>query len=140
MREIIRYELKDIEETAKKFLESTNPYKKFAFYGHMGSGKTTFIKAICKLLGVNENIVNSPTFTIINEYLSIDNYIIYHCDLYRIKSIEELYEIGIEDYLYNENYLFIEWPEIIENIMPENILKVRIEEINENIRKIVHIN
>jgi len=139
MIEIITYKKEDISIAAKKFLKETSPYKKFAFYGNMGSGKTTFIKAICKILGVDENIVNSPTFTIINEYKTFDNnIIIFHCDFYRIKTLDELYNIGFEEYLYNnEHYLFIEWPEIIENILPEDVLKVQIKEIDENKRMII---
>lgn len=140
MKEIITYEINDIEKAAKKFIKETTPYKKFAFYGKMGSGKTTLIKKICKFMGVDENIVNSPTFTIINEYQTNSGDIIYHCDLYRIKTLDELYNIGFEEYLYNDNYLFIEWPEIAESIYPENILKIRIEEINEKKRKIIQSN
>lgn len=140
MKEIITYEINDIEKAAKKFIKETTPYKKFAFYGKMGSGKTTLIKKICKFMGVDENIVNSPTFTIINEYQTNSGDIIYHCDLYRIKTLDELYNIGFEEYLYNDNYLFIEWPEIAESIYPENILKIRIEEINEKTRKIIQSN
>lgn len=140
MKEIITYEINDIEKAAKKFIDETTPHKKFAFYGKMGSGKTTLIKKICKFMGVDENIVNSPTFTIINEYQTNSGDIIYHCDLYRIKTLDELYNIGFEEYLYNDNYLFIEWPEIAENIYPENILKIIIEEINEKTRKIIQSN
>lgn len=140
MKEIITYQINDIEKAAKKFLEEITPYNKFAFYGKMGAGKTTFIKKICKLLGVNEDTVNSPTFTIINEYQTNSGNIIYHCDLYRIKTLDELYNIGFEEYLYDDNFLFIEWPEIAESIYPENILKIKIEEIDQKTRKIMQLN
>ncbi len=137
MKEIIINNIEEIDKKANEFIELTGDYKKYAFYGKMGSGKTTFIKAICKNLGIDENVVNSPTFTIINEYIGKNDLKVYHIDLYRIKVIEELYNIGIEEYLYSdEAYVFIEWPEIIENILDNNTLRIKIEEITEGVRKI----
>ena len=133
------YNIKNISETAKQFLNLTSGAKKFAFYGKMGAGKTTFIIALCKELGAVD-IVNSPTFTIINEYRTENGSAIYHLDFYRIKSPDELLAIGIEDYFYEDVYSFIEWPEKAENILPNDIIKVYIEEIDENKRELkIHI-
>lgn len=107
----------------------------YCFYGKMGAGKTTFIKSICEELGVKENI-NSPTFSIINEYEAKDGKIIYHFDCYRINKIEEAINIGAEDYLNNGNLCFIEWPENIEKILPENYIRVEIEEVEDGIRMV----
>ena len=133
------YNIENISETAKQFLDSTRGYKKFAFYGKMGAGKTTFIIALCKQLGAID-VVNSPTFTIINEYQTSNGSIIYHLDFYRIKSPDELLAIGIEDYFYEDVYSFIEWPEKAEKILPQNIVKVNIKEIDKNKRELeIHI-
>ena len=100
----------------------------FAFYGKMGAGKTTFIKALCKLLGV-EDEVNSPTFAIINEYRSQTTAeLIYHFDFYRIKKLEEVYDLGYEDYFYSGALCFIEWPELVEELLPLDAKKVTITE------------
>ncbi len=98
----------------------------FALYGKMGAGKTTFIQSICKSLG-SEDIVTSPTFAIINEYNRPNLSVIFHFDFYRIEDIEEAFDLGYEDYIYSGNYCFIEWPEMIESLLPENIVKVEIE-------------
>lgn len=97
----------------------------FAFYGKMGAGKTTFIKAICKALGVKDN-VNSPTFTLINEYSSNRGFPIYHFDFYRINKLSEAYDIGAEEYFAGNGLCLIEWPEKIEEILPEDVIKVTI--------------
>ena len=111
----------------------------YAFYGAMGAGKTTFIKAICKELGV-EDEVTSPTFAIVNEYQPTITHhstpIIYHFDFYRIKRIEEAYDIGFEDYLDSGNLCFIEWPELIEELLPENTTRVTIREAEDGSRVI----
>ena len=131
--------LKYISEIAKQFINLTKGYKKFAFYGKMGVGKTTFIIALCKELGAVD-IVNSPTFTMINEYLTDAGTPIYHLDFFRIKSVEELFDIGFEDYLYEDVYCFIEWPEKGEEILSDDIVKVFIEEIDKNKRQLkIHI-
>ncbi|NSW95714.1 MAG: tRNA (adenosine(37)-N6)-threonylcarbamoyltransferase complex ATPase subunit type 1 TsaE, partial [Bacteroidales bacterium] len=97
----------------------------FAFYGSLGSGKTTFIKAICKKLGVVGN-VNSPTFTVINEYKTRQNNTVYHVDLYRIKNQQELYDTGLDEYLSGESYCFIEWPDLAVSLLPPETVTIKI--------------
>ncbi len=116
--------LTDIDEAAKKFLEAVGDKRHFAFYGQMGAGKTTFIKAICEQLGTTD-IVSSPTFAIINEYASTAGRI-FHFDFYRIKNLEEAYNLGYEDYFFGDEYCFVEWPEKIKDIMPEHFTAVKI--------------
>ncbi len=118
--------LSDIDTIAKKFVENMGNRKVFAFYGEMGAGKTTFIKAICGALGVTETIT-SPTFAIVNEYEKEDGDPIFHFDFYRIKDIDEAYDFGYEDYFYSGNICFIEWPQLVEPLLPENVVKVQIE-------------
>ena len=110
---------------ARALIESFPDAKVFAFYGGMGAGKTTFIKAICAVLGVAD-IVQSPTFSIVNEYKTTAGDSIYHFDFYRIKKTGEVFDIGYEDYLYSGSYCFMEWPELIESLLPDDSVKVRI--------------
>ena len=120
--------LAEINEAAKKFIENMGDGKVFAFYGKMGAGKTTFIKAVCEELGVDD-VITSPTFAIVNEYQSAttgDS--IYHFDFYRIKKLDEVYDMGYEDYFYGGSLCFLEWPELIEELLPEDATKVSIEE------------
>ncbi|MBN2484609.1 MAG: tRNA (adenosine(37)-N6)-threonylcarbamoyltransferase complex ATPase subunit type 1 TsaE [Bacteroidales bacterium] len=123
-------QLENINRAAMDFLRTNSGYNKFAFYGAMGSGKTTFITALCKALNAID-LVSSPTFSIVNEYNTRDENVIYHFDFYRIKNPEELYDIGFEEYCRNDAWCFIEWPEKAEELIPENFLKVFIE-VNEN--------
>ena len=117
-----------IREAARQFVTTTGENTVFAFYGKMGAGKTTFIKAVCEELGV-EDVITSPTFAIVNEYRSdTTGELIYHFDFYRIKKIEEVYDMGYEDYFYSGALCFIEWPELIEELLPEEAVKVTIEE------------
>lgn len=117
-----------IREAARQFVATTGENTVFAFYGKMGAGKTTFIKAVCEELGV-EDVITSPTFAIVNEYRSdTTGELIYHFDFYRIKKIEEVYDMGYEDYFYSGALCFIEWPELIEELLPEEAVKVTIEE------------
>jgi hydrolase, P-loop family len=109
--------------------------KVFAFYGKMGAGKTTFIKALCETLGVKD-VITSPTFSLINEYTDGKGNSIYHFDFYRIKKLEEVYDMGYEDYFYSGNLCLLEWPELIEEILPENVIKVTIEEQADGTRKL----
>ncbi|MBP3471162.1 MAG: tRNA (adenosine(37)-N6)-threonylcarbamoyltransferase complex ATPase subunit type 1 TsaE [Paraprevotella sp.] len=116
-----------LHEAAREFINNMGEGTVFAFYGRMGAGKTTFIKAICECLGV-EDVINSPTFAIVNEYRSATGELIYHFDFYRIKKLEEVYDMGYEDYFYSGALCFIEWPELVEELLPEDAVKVRIEE------------
>ena len=107
----------------------------FAMYGKMGAGKTTFTKAVCECLGV-EDVINSPTFAIVNEYRSDSSELIYHFDFYRIKKLEEVYDMGYEDYFYSGALCFIEWPELVEELLPGNTVKVTIEENEDGSRTV----
>ena len=127
--------LDTIHEAAKEFVKEMGEGKVFAFYGKMGAGKTTFIKALCEVLGV-EDVITSPTFAIINEYTDGKGDPIYHFDFYRIKKLEEVYDMGYEDYFYSGNLCLLEWPELIEDILPENVIKVTIEEQPDGTRKL----
>ena len=129
-------DLDHIEEAAREFIGQMGDDTVFAFYGKMGAGKTTFIKALCKLLGV-EDEVNSPTFAIINEYRSETTAeLIYHFDFYRIKKLEEVYDLGYEDYFYSGALCFIEWPELVEELLPLDAKKVTITENGDGSRTI----
>jgi tRNA threonylcarbamoyladenosine biosynthesis protein TsaE len=110
---------------AQQLLRYSGDKKIFAFYGSMGAGKTTIIKAICESLGVVD-IVSSPTFTLVNEYKTSDGKALFHIDFYRIKKQEEVYDFGIEEYLAGESYCFMEWPELIEELLPPETVIVRI--------------
>ena len=126
--------LADINEAAKTFVENMGDGKVFAFYGKMGAGKTTFVKAVCECLGV-EDVITSPTFAIVNEYTSATTgNAIYHFDFYRIKKLEEVYDMGYEDYFYSGSLCFLEWPELIEDLLPEDAAKVTIEETEDGAR------
>jgi tRNA threonylcarbamoyladenosine biosynthesis protein TsaE len=129
-------ELLALQNAAKQLLGCFPEDRIFAFYGAMGAGKTTFIKAICRELGSQDNIT-SPTFALINEYSTGDSSVIYHFDFYRIKKMEEAYDLGYEDYIYSGNYCFIEWPEMIEPLLPEGIVEVRISEVDDGSRLVV---
>ena len=131
--EIKLHDLSALESAASEFLEQCSGKKKFAFYGNLGAGKTTFIKAVCKQLGVNSNM-SSPTFALVNEYEGRQT--VYHLDLYRLKDEEEALDMGIEHYLYSDTFCFVEWPEVIENILPAEMLKVEIA-VNGDQRTIV---
>jgi tRNA threonylcarbamoyladenosine biosynthesis protein TsaE len=122
--------LDTIHHTARQFIDQIGDRTVFAFNGKMGAGKTTFIKAICEEMGVKET-VNSPTFSIVNEYEGSGNRIIYHFDCYRINNIQEALDLGAEEYLYSGNLCFIEWSENIAPLLPDSIINVDIEE-NEN--------
>lgn len=129
-------DLDHIEDAAREFIRQMGDDTVFAFYGKMGAGKTTFIKALCKLLGV-EDEVNSPTFAIINEYRSQTTAeLIYHFDFYRIKKLEEVYDLGYEDYFYSGALCFIEWPELVEELLPSDAKKVTITESSDGSRMI----
>ena len=130
--------LKTIHQTAQKFIDQIGDRTIFAFNGKMGAGKTTFIKSICESMGVKET-VNSPTFSIVNEYEAADGRIIYHFDCYRITKIQEALDLGAEEYLYSGNLCFIEWSENIAPILPDSLVNMDIEE-GENGKRIIVIN
>ena len=125
MQEIILNNTSELAEAAKKLLHTCKDKKIFAFYGQMGAGKTTFIKSLCEALGVSGS-VSSPTFSIVNEYLSERGEKIFHFDFYRINSETEAFDMGYEDYFYSNSYCFIEWPEKIAELLPEDHVKVNI--------------
>ena len=137
---IIIQDIDHIRETAREFISQMGQAHVFAFYGKMGAGKTTFVKAICEELGVSD-VITSPTFAIINEY-SLNSQLlpltstIYHFDFYRIKKLEEVYDMGYEDYFYSGALCFIEWPELIEEILPDDAVRVSITEQNDGTRMV----
>ncbi len=119
-------DLNSIEAAAGQFVENMGDRKIFAFYGKMGAGKTTFIRAVCRKLGVEEE-VTSPSFAIVNEYKSeTSGGSIFHFDFYRIKRIEEVYDLGYEDYFYGGGINFLEWPELVEPLLPDETVRVEI--------------
>ena len=131
------FTLSEINSAAKEFIRQMGDNTVFAFYGKMGAGKTTFIKALCEELGVTDP-VNSPSFAIVNEYRSdTTGELIYHFDFYRIKKIDEVYDMGYEDYFYCGALCFIEWPELIEELLPGDTVSVTIEENPDGSRKLV---
>jgi len=129
--------LETIGDTAHDFIKQMGDNTVFAFHGKMGAGKTTFIKAICEELGV-EDVINSPTFAIINEYRSNSGELIYHFDFYRIKNEEEAFDFGYEDYFFSGSLCFIEWPERIESLLPHDTVNVIITE-TENGERLIEI-
>ena len=129
------FTLEKIHTVAKELWNQYKSYKVWAFDAAMGTGKTTFIHALCDVLGVKD-AVGSPTFSIINQYQLADGYILYHLDLYRINDEEEAIQAGIEDVLYSGEYCMVEWPEKIPTLMPDNVLTVHLETVNELKRRI----
>ncbi len=138
--ELFVQSLKDLDHAALQILTFAGNRKKFALTGEMGTGKTTLVKSICQQLGTKE-IATSPTFSIINEYAYMDalgqQSTICHIDLYRLHRIEDVINIGIEDYLYNEYYCFIEWPQLIVPLLPTDIVQVELELLENSHRKLV---
>lgn len=127
--------IETIDQAAKEFIAAMGDNTVFAFHGDMGAGKTTFIKAICNELGVDDSIT-SPTFAIVNEYRSNTGELIYHFDFYRINKTEEVYDFGYEDYFYSGSICFIEWPEKIEGLLPHDTIHVTIKELSDSSREI----
>ncbi|HLN20269.1 MAG TPA: tRNA (adenosine(37)-N6)-threonylcarbamoyltransferase complex ATPase subunit type 1 TsaE [Bacteroidales bacterium] len=133
-------EIKDkrhLHQAARQLLNNSGGKKIFAFYGSMGAGKTTIIKAVCSELGATD-IISSPTFTLVNEYRTNQGDPLYHIDFYRIKKVDEVFDFGIEEYLTGENYCFMEWPELVEMILPEDIVRIKIS-VGENEERILSI-
>lgn len=127
--------LDTITDAATEFVRQMGDNTVFAFHGEMGAGKTTFIKAICEKLGVND-IINSPTFAIINEYRSDSGELIYHFDFYRINKEEEAFDFGYEDYFYSGCICFIEWPERIESLLPHDTVHVTVKDTEDGSRRV----
>lgn len=134
MTEILIPSLDNIADAAQEFVAQMGHRSVFAFYGGMGAGKTTFIKALCQQLGVKD-AVTSPTFAIVNEYGS-DIGPIYHFDFYRIKNLAEVMDLGFDDYAYSGHLCLMEWPELIEDLLPDNTVSVHIEETDNGMRKV----
>ena len=132
----INFTLDSIRDAAKTFIQNMGSGRVYAFYGKMGAGKTTFIKALCEELGV-EDVITSPTFAIVNEYRSeTTGQLIYHFDFYRIKKIEEVYDMGYEDYFYSGALCFLEWPELIDELLPADAVKVTISQQEDGSRRL----
>ena len=129
------FSLNEINNIAKKIIEF-NPHKIVLFNGEMGAGKTTLIKSLCKELGIITNI-SSPTFSLVNEYQTITNQIVYHFDFYRLKSQSEAFDMGIDEYLYSGHWCFIEWAENIKDLIPENYSTLTISVLSDGKRQIV---
>lgn len=136
IKEIIVKDLSGLQAAAKEFLNLTSSHKLIAFYAPMGAGKTTFTTALCRELGVKEDAVSSPTFAIVNEYRIPSGESVYHFDFYRIEKAEEALDIGLFDYLDSGSLCLMEWPENIEELLPEDCLKVHIEVLPNLSRKI----
>lgn len=133
--------LDKLDWAAKQILDNLSPNRIVCFYGSMGSGKTTLIKSVCKVLGVTDTVV-SPTFALINEYTTGKGIPVYHFDFYRINKVEEVYDFGYEEYFYsNSGICLIEWPELIEELLPtEGVIKYKIDVNPDNSRTITQIN
>jgi tRNA threonylcarbamoyladenosine biosynthesis protein TsaE len=129
------YTLDKIANAAQEFAGSTGAFKVFALEGEMGAGKTTFVHALCEVAGVTD-VVSSPTFSIINQYITPDRKLIYHIDLYRLEDEEEAIQAGVEDCLYSGNTCFVEWPQKAPGIFPQATLHVTITAIDTNTRKL----
>ena len=129
------HSIEDITPAAQEFIAAMGDNTVFAFYGRMGAGKTTFIKAVCQALGVTD-VINSPTFAIVNEYLDGQGSPIYHFDFYRIKRLQEVLDIGYEDYIYSGCVCFMEWPELIEDLLPADAVRVTITQQEDGTRVI----
>ncbi len=138
MQKVIKIASLDrIDEAAKEFIAAMGDETVYAFYGEMGAGKTTFINALSRALGVEDDTTNSPSFSIINEYRSDTTAeLIYHFDLYRLESLEEAFDIGVEDYFDSGALCLLEWPERIEDILPDDTVKVTLKVLDDDSREI----
>ena len=141
--ELIIHSIDELEKVVEELLNFAGDRKILLFYGEIGAGKTTFIQRFCSYFNVAEN-VTSPTFSLANEYTFKDKkdqseQLIYHLDLYRLKNMDEAIDIGIEDYLFGNYYCLIEWPEIIEPLLPEDVVKIKIQLLDNSSRKIIFL-
>lgn len=134
---IIIEDKRHLQSAAKKLLEHTNGKRILAFYGSMGAGKTTIIKAVCRVLDATD-LISSPTFTLVNEYKTLKGDSLYHMDFYRIKKTEEVYDFGIEEYFASGAYCLLEWPELIEEILPPETVRIRIT-VGDHEQRILHL-
>ncbi len=141
-QECVVEKVSGIDEAVRTLIHFANGKKKFLFTGEIGAGKTTFIQSFCNHFEVREH-VTSPTFSLVNEYSYTDRnneeQLIYHMDLYRLKTLQEALDIGIEEYLYGKNYCLIEWPKLIEPIIPEDVVRINIEILEDSSRKILFL-
>ena len=128
---------KHLHSASRELLKQTGENRLLAFYGAMGSGKTTIIKSLCEILGAVD-IATSPTFTLVNEYKTSAGESLYHFDFYRIRKTEEVFDFGIEEYLYSGSYCFMEWPELVEDILPSETVKIRIT-VTDDEQRILHL-
>ena len=128
------YSLSELNTIAKEVVENSK-HKTLLFYGAMGVGKTTLIKELCKVLGIDD-VTSSPTFSIVNEYVTNSNEKVYHFDFYRIEDEEEAYDIGFEDYFYDEAWCLIEWPENVQNLLPLNAVEIHLTQLDDGQRNI----
>ena len=135
MLEIKINSLDGIADAARQFVDAMGENKVFAMFGPMVVGKTTFIKAVCEVLGVQDTIT-SPTFAIVNEYRTDSGEQIFHFDFYRIRKVEEAYDMGYEDYIYSGAVCFLEWPELIEELLPDDAVRVTLTEEEDGTRTI----
>lgn len=140
--ELIVKDISELKSVVKQLLDFADGRKKMLFKGEIGAGKTTFIKEFCAHFNVNEH-VTSPTFSLVNEYSYTDENgkecLIHHLDLYRLKNAQEALDIGIEDYLYDDFYCLIEWPELIENLLPERVVRINLERKEDSTGKILFL-
>jgi len=141
--ETIIHSIEELDLVAKQLIKYAGDCKTLLFYGEIGAGKTTLIQQFCNYFDVSQK-VTSPTFSLVNEYTFKDKkdqseQLIYHLDLYRLKNIDEAIDIGIEDYLYDKYYCLVEWPEIIEPLLPEAVVKIKIELLDNSSRKIIFL-
>ncbi|SNT26086.1 tRNA threonylcarbamoyladenosine biosynthesis protein TsaE [Ekhidna lutea] len=132
---IPNYNEEELQEVARKLISNFGHLKVWCFDAEMGAGKTTLTKAICRELGVQDEM-SSPTFSIVNEYLTDKNQDIYHFDFYRLKDMEEAMDIGVEDYLFSGNLCLLEWPQIIEPLLPDEYLQINIKLVGDNTRSL----
>lgn len=137
MKEVVCQDIGNLRAIGEEILQAFPDERIFAFYGSMGAGKTTLIKALCSILGVPD-MVNSPTFALIHEYRSVSGIPVFHFDFYRISSIREVFDFGYEEYFYGGAYCMLEWPEKVKELLPDHFVYIRIEEIPGGARKITY--
>ena len=136
---MIKFNIDTMPQAAQEFLKLTKDSTLFAFHGTMGAGKTTFITQLCRALGVEQDVINSPTFSIVNEYLTSNNQMLYHFDFYRINNPQEALDFGLYDYFDSGNICFMEWPEQIEPLLPDHVQHVYIQ-VNEDDSRTITLN